>query len=285
MEKDSFGSVPDEVARKWQMLDDARQLQLKEEYIASNPNIFANPSEKDMQSNMKPFLKRLNTGSLHDIMREHGGNYKAFNGEVVQYLSSVLGLKNPPDIMYEAKRDNSMGEYSPASNTITLYCEGDRLDVATLGDIDTVAHEMWHAYQHQATSNEGGTDLKSEMYKKNFEAYVTPEEDYHGYRTQLVEAEARMFAQQFTERLTSTPERMRKRRIGRKVLAIALAAVTVIAAPFAEKRHRQEAPREAVELHTYDNGNNTNLQPHISFDNLEDEPPEESSTEDVPELK
>ena len=70
--------------------------------------------------------------------------------------------------------------------------------------VDTIAHETWHAYQHQrANILENKHDY---LYKLNFDNYISPTSLGDGkclfftdYQEQLVEAEARAFASLFRE--------------------------------------------------------------------------------------
>lgn len=210
--------------RKWRQEVEEyerKQRQETEEHRATRPDIFAKPDEKIMQSNMKPFLKRVNMATLREIMKEHGNDFEVCCGEMVRYLSLILELKELPDIIYEPEADDgTLGSYSRFSNTITIHHAENGNKNMTLNDINTIAHEMWHAYQHQVADEED-EGLSPELYRKNFQDYVTAEEDYHGYRIQLVETEARMFAEQFTERSTTRLERLKAKKIGRKIMLVA----------------------------------------------------------------
>ena len=66
---------------------------------------------------------------------------------------------------------------------------------------DTVAHELWHAYQYERASNP--RTKMDHMYLENFNDYITPSDDFEGYQSQLLESEARAFAQQIKDRLNS----------------------------------------------------------------------------------
>lgn len=66
---------------------------------------------------------------------------------------------------------------------------------------DTIAHELWHAYQHERAMNP--QSAKDYQYQYGFENYIRPDDDFTAYQDQLVEAEARAFAQQFKDRLST----------------------------------------------------------------------------------
>ena len=114
------------------------------------------------------------------------------------YINDVLEIKKPPDIKYYNVRDKgNCGRYNHEINTVSIneYILDDPKEA-----VDTAAHELWHAYQHEKASDPQST--KDFMYKFNFENYIRPSDDFDGYRKQLVEAEARTFADQFKGALT-----------------------------------------------------------------------------------
>jgi len=109
------------------------------------------------------------------------------------YVNDVLELENPPNIEYYNEPENgNYGGYNPATNTLSIneYMLHDSKEAA-----DTVAHELWHAYQHERASDPRSP--KDFQYQYGFENYIRPSDDFDGYQSQLVEAEARAFADQF----------------------------------------------------------------------------------------
>jgi len=121
-----------------------------------------------------------------------GGQKEQITG-LFDYINGVLDLENPPNIEYynEAEQGN-YGGYNPATNTLSIneYMLHDSNEAA-----DTVAHELWHAYQHERSSNP--CSPKDFLYQAGFDNYIRPCDDFDGYQCQLVEAEARAFADQF----------------------------------------------------------------------------------------
>jgi Zn-dependent peptidase ImmA (M78 family) len=109
------------------------------------------------------------------------------------YVNDVLGLENPPNIeYYNEPEQGNYGGYNPATNTLSIneYMLYDSNEAA-----DTVAHELWHAYQHERAANP--QTPKDFQYQFGFDNYIRPGDDFDGYQSQLVEAEARAFADQF----------------------------------------------------------------------------------------
>lgn len=116
-------------------------------------------------------------------------------------ISEMLGLKERPDISYYDADKNDCGVYNQATHSVelnrSLLNDPDEL-------IDTIAHELRHAYQHQkAMIPESELDLQ---YRVNFDNYISPLPLGDGkflfftdYQDQLVEVEARAFAKQFSK--------------------------------------------------------------------------------------
>lgn len=119
--------------------------------------------------------------------------------ELADYVIEITGNENPPDIVFrDDMGEGEYGGYNPSSNTLEI--NENMLDDSAEA-ADTVAHELWHAYQQQCAedpSSERGRD-----YQDGFENYISPEYDFEGYQNQMVEAEARAFAQNFKDRLAS----------------------------------------------------------------------------------
>lgn len=66
---------------------------------------------------------------------------------------------------------------------------------------DTISHEYRHKYQHErADKLETERDLE---FKEGFDNYIRAEDDYRGYKEQLVESDARAYAQVVKERIAS----------------------------------------------------------------------------------
>lgn len=124
--------------------------------------------------------------------------------DLADYVEEVIGFDNPPEIVYYNNPvEGDYGGYSPSTNTLEVneYMLYNNEEAA-----DTVAHELWHAYQHQRALNP--QSAKDYQYQYGFDNYIRPEDDFSGYQDQLVEAEARAFAQQFKDRLNTKGRRI-----------------------------------------------------------------------------
>lgn len=63
---------------------------------------------------------------------------------------------------------------------------------------NTIAHELWHTHQFEEAKN--GDTYQSKLYALNFNKYISAKTDFYEYEGQLLEAEARAFANQILER-------------------------------------------------------------------------------------
>ena len=143
-----------------------------------------------------------NTEQLNSLLEgfaENNWNNLELEGQKEQitglfdYVNDVIGLENPPNIeYYNEPEQGDYGGYNPATNTLSIneYMLYDSNEAA-----DTVAHELWHAYQHERASNPQSP--KDIQYQFGFDNYIRPGDDFDGYQSQLVESEARAFADQF----------------------------------------------------------------------------------------
>jgi len=113
-------------------------------------------------------------------------------------LADTTGNKNPPEIIFsDTMEDGEYGAFIPETNTLEI--NENMLDDSSEA-VDTVAHEMWHAYQQQCACDP--TSEKGREYQDGFDDYISPEYDFEGYENQMVETEAREFAQGIKNRLS-----------------------------------------------------------------------------------
>ena len=115
-------------------------------------------------------------------------------------INSFKTLYDIIGFYYDADK-NDCGVYNHATHSTEL----NRSLLNDPGElIDTIAHELRHAYQHQkAMAPESELDL---LYRVNFDNYISPLPLGDGkflfftdYQDQLVEVEARAFAKQFSK--------------------------------------------------------------------------------------
>lgn len=125
--------------------------------------------------------------------------------KLVAKISERLELNETPEIRYFEGSEGLCGAYCHADNTIEINAN---IFSSPREVVDTIAHESRHAYQHQkAMKPESWMDY---LYKVNFDNYISPICLADGkylffidYQDQLVEAEARAFANLFHDKEAS----------------------------------------------------------------------------------
>jgi hypothetical protein len=124
-------------------------------------------------------------------------NKKETMANLADFVVDLVGFDNPPKIeYYNNEKEGDFGGYDASTNTLHVneYMLYNSREAA-----DTIAHELWHAHQHECATNP--QNARDYQYQYNFENYIKPELGQEAYENQLVEAEARAFAAQFKDRL------------------------------------------------------------------------------------
>jgi len=139
-------------------------------------------------------LDNFREGNWSDLSLEE---QKQSMADLADYVAADTGNNNPPEIVFrDDMNDGQYGGYNPGTNTLEININmiGNSAEAA-----DTIAHEMWHAHQQQCALDP--TSEKGREYQEGFDNYISPEYDFEGYQNQMVEAEAREYAQGFKDRL------------------------------------------------------------------------------------
>ncbi len=122
--------------------------------------------------------------------------------KLANYNAEILGVEDKPRIIYYNAEDPcDFGGYSAKQNAIYIneYNMHDAAETA-----DTISHEYRHKYQHErADKLETERDLE---YRDGFDNYIRAEDDYQGYKEQLVESDARAYAQAVKDKIASYSE-------------------------------------------------------------------------------
>lgn len=153
-----------------------------------------NPGEDLNDAGMDAILDNFHEDKWSDLSLEE---QKQSMTDLANYVAADTGNENPPEIVFrDDMPDGSYGRYNPETNTMEINQNmlGDSAEAA-----DTIAHEMWHAHQQQAARDP--SNPRAAEYQEGFDSYISPEYDFEGYENQMVEAEARDYAQGFKDRL------------------------------------------------------------------------------------
>lgn len=161
--------------------------------------------------------------------------------QMVEELADTYGLDDPNIVIEDLEDQDGDGvDDNPGTNSHGSWSEDDqvlRLDINDLDDphtINTVAHEVRHAAQHEQVrdANPGAFDrwlidagLKDdpfnpppgvtreevEDWEENFDNYIDADIDFEGYENQPVEADAREAGDAYVDGLTAEElERLRR---------------------------------------------------------------------------
>lgn len=116
------------------------------------------------------------------------------------YINNELGLENPPSTVYYTNEcPSDFGGFNHETNEILINTHN--LHIADEA-ADTVAHELWHAYQHERAANPQSPQDWQYQHGLHPDNYIRHDIDPVGYNDQMVEAEARAFAEQIKDRLS-----------------------------------------------------------------------------------
>lgn len=124
------------------------------------------------------------------------------------YMNEVIRIYGLKDVKTSIVWDDK-AQYSSSSITWGYYTHGNHrvtLNEQALTDsvgtwdsyelLETVSHELRHAYQHEAVDHPTRYLVSKETidsWKTNFSNYISSGDDYEGYRAQPVEVDARDF--------------------------------------------------------------------------------------------
>ena len=112
--------------------------------------------------------------------------------DFVELLAAKLGLEEIPEIVLFDGPEHLLGTFVEGKGEVEI---NQALMDNPKALVNTLAHEMRHAYQYEHAMNpQCWTDI---LYRINFDNYITPEMSFEDYQDQLVEAEARAFAKLF----------------------------------------------------------------------------------------
>ena len=122
--------------------------------------------------------------------------------KVANYEVSYLGLPHELNVTAELLDEGNLGCYIDSIHSINI-----NVDFLSKGNapeiLETLAHEVYHAYQHRLVDLYNSTDeqykdmmllYRARVYREEFESYVDGDEDYIGYLFQVVEIDSDAYA-------------------------------------------------------------------------------------------
>ena len=119
--------------------------------------------------------------------------------KLVEYNQEILGIEIPVKIEYYEKNDR--GDYGAYDkDTHTIFINAKNLEDAK-ETADIIAHEMRHAYQYVRA--EELIESRDLLYSIGFIRYIQPAQNQSLYEQQLVETDARDYAQRYKDYIQS----------------------------------------------------------------------------------
>lgn len=169
---------------------------------------FEDVNMDEVEELTRSYADKVEPQRMAEIFAAMRRNYETLSGQMVSYMTEILGLTDEPEIIYSPKEQmsslNALGECTKRRGGDLIRINGERANQYNIGrQIETIAHECWHSYQHMISDIKEGTVQESRqgLYSYNFKNYVKPETDFETYQNQLVEREARCFASMVREKL------------------------------------------------------------------------------------
>ena len=190
----------DEAAREWA------------ELLVKYPEIFKNPDLDEIDHLIESTIRIIPREGVYRIGKlKESGRYRQADQAEIDLLARVFGLEYRPKIEYSSKDTECGGSYAHRLKQVEVRRKfGGRDDEEDI--INTIAHEMWHAHQHDEVDHNAERGKK---YKINNEHYQNGQpgwdligndifstgwsEAYSRYRNQLIEVEAFAFGQAFAD--------------------------------------------------------------------------------------
>ena len=103
--------------------------------------------------------------------------------------------REPAEVISRDMESYEGGSYNHDTNTISINSDHISNDEAYDAH-RAYYHESRHAYQHEQAKNpaEANNPEQAQEWKENHANYITPEQDYDGYKNQPVEKDANEYA-------------------------------------------------------------------------------------------
>lgn len=188
------------IKEKKPIIKEARDATVRKQH----PEIFETPDINKIELFTKHYAEKLDDNRLKSIKETFIKNPEDGIREAADYLAEVFGIEEPIDVVFVEVVDGNKktaGLYSHSERRISI--KKDKYWYSFGDSMDTIAHEMWHAHQHDIIDKNTEDEYANvEELITNNQHYVQADTDYWGYYNQLFETEARSFGAAFCEKMT-----------------------------------------------------------------------------------
>lgn len=170
----------------------------------------AAPAQTQAETTAQLHEKKFLPGFAEDVWETASLDSKTeLAKQLAAYELAMLGVPDGTDVTVQPLDEDWLGYYSASSRQIVL--SRSVLESGTAQEtMDTIAHEAYHAQQAYVVENIDWDDAATQAayydqarrWLRNYQSgYVSGNEDILGYYFQPVEADARAYAKEETERL------------------------------------------------------------------------------------
>ena len=170
----------------------------------------AAPAQTQAETTAQLHEKKFLPGFAEDVWETASLDSKTeLAKQLAAYELAMLGVPDGTEVTVQPLDEDWLGYYSVSSRQIVL--SRSELESGTAQEtMDTIAHEAYHAQQAYVVENIDWDDAATQAAYydqarrglRNYQSgYVSGDEDILGYYFQPVEADARAYAKEETERL------------------------------------------------------------------------------------
>lgn len=206
----------DELSQVTEIIDDSSEQisEVTQEFEINYEEIYEGIQQEALEQGFEGIDIDSDSGRLEQSLQNFTeSNWEALSldeqksgmSDLASYVVDIIGFENPPTIeYYNNAQMGDFGGYDASTNTLNVneYMLYNSEEAA-----DTIAHELWHAHQHECAMHP--QSARDYQYQYNFINYIPPDLGQEAYESQLIEAEARAFAAQFKDRLSLISGRSR----------------------------------------------------------------------------
>lgn len=170
---------------------------LDEVPFAGNHSKFAEAFGEDLKWQIpgvcRPYTNEVLFNKLRawDVLEANRHDFRSGTRELRDWLADMFFIEPPALEFRPTMGSDTAGEFQPKDYKIVLYYDPRRNKTGNLWDLNTIAHEMWHA--RQCVLADYGNDERSDIYDYNFNCYFSPEDSEDMYGRQVIEREAFYF--------------------------------------------------------------------------------------------
>ena len=136
------------------------------ELLVKYPDIFKNPDLDEIDQLVEETISKIPRDKVYEIGKlKESGRYRQADQAEIDLFVSVFGLEYRPNIEYSDKDADCKGSYAHRLKRVEVRRKfGGRDDEDAI--MNTIAHEMWHAHQHDEVDH---NTKRGEKYKVNNE--------------------------------------------------------------------------------------------------------------------